>query len=42
VRVALRRHSGLVHGFANWLGVGRTGREAVLEAAGALRLALAD
>jgi acetyl esterase len=41
VWVALHRHGGLFHGFANSLGVGRAGREAVLEAAGALRLTLA-
>jgi acetyl esterase len=41
VRVALQRHAGLFHGFASVIGVGRTGREAVLSAAGALRLALA-
>jgi acetyl esterase len=39
--VALRRHPGLIHGFANALGVGRTGRSAMLEAAGALRVGLA-
>jgi acetyl esterase/lipase len=38
VPVALRRHRGLVHGFANMTGVGRTGRGAMLEAAGALRV----
>lgn len=41
VPVALRRHAGLIHGFANTVSVGHVGREAVLEAAGALRLALA-
>jgi acetyl esterase len=41
VRVALRRHEGLIHAFASILGVGRVGREAVLEAAGAVRLGLA-
>jgi acetyl esterase len=41
VPVALRRHSGLIHGFVNTVSVGRVGREAVLEAAGALRLGLA-
>ncbi len=40
VRVALRRHEGLVHGFVNSAGVGRTGREALLEACGALRMAI--
>jgi acetyl esterase len=38
VPVALRRHRGLIHGFANMIGVGRTGRAAMLEAAGALRV----
>jgi acetyl esterase len=38
VPVALRRHRGLIHGFANMTGVGRTGRGAMLEAAGALRV----
>jgi acetyl esterase len=41
VPVALRRHAGLIHGFANTVSVGHVGREAVLEAAGALRLGLA-
>jgi acetyl esterase len=41
VPVALRRHAGLIHGFANAVGLGRTGREALLEAAGALRVGLA-
>ncbi len=41
VPVALRRHAGLIHGFVNTVSVGRVGREAVLEAAGALRLGLA-
>lgn len=41
VPVALRRHRGLVHAFANATGVGRTGREAMLEASGALRVGLA-
>jgi acetyl esterase len=41
VPVALRRHRGLIHGFANTVGVGRVGREAVLEAAGALQVGLA-
>lgn len=40
VPVALRRHAGLVHAFVNATGVGRTGREAMLEASGALRLGL--
>lgn len=41
VPVALRRHEGLIHGFVNTVSVGHVGREAVLEAAGALRLGLA-
>lgn len=40
VRVALRRHEGLIHAFANAIGFGRVGREALLEAAGALRVGL--
>jgi acetyl esterase len=40
-RVALRRHEGLIHGFANTVAIGHSAREAVLEAAGALRMALA-
>ena len=40
VPVALRRHGGLIHAFVNSVGVGRTGREAMLEACGALRLGL--
>ncbi len=41
VRVALRRHSGLIHTFVNQTAVNLTARGAVLEAAGALRLGLA-
>ena len=41
VQVALRRHPGLIHGFVNTVSIGHAGREAVLEAAGALRLGLA-
>jgi acetyl esterase len=37
VRVALRRHDGLIHAFVNATGIGRSSREAVLEACGALR-----
>ncbi|MER6345075.1 alpha/beta hydrolase [Streptomyces sp. NPDC001595] len=37
VPVTLRRHQGLIHGVINATGVGRTGREALLEAADALR-----
>jgi acetyl esterase len=38
---AVRRHPGLVHGFANMTGFGLDSRDAVLEMAGALRLGLA-
>jgi acetyl esterase len=41
-RVALRRHPGLIHGFANTIAIGHSAREAVLEATGALRMALAE
>lgn len=41
VRVALHRHSDLIHAFVNPLGVGRATRDALLEAAGALRVGLA-
>ena len=41
VPVALRRHPGLVHGFANLTAISRTARGAMLEAAGALRMGLA-
>jgi acetyl esterase len=41
VGVALRRHSDLIHAFVNAIGLGRVGREALLEAAGALRVGLA-
>jgi acetyl esterase len=41
VRVALRRHPGLVHTFANLTAVSRSARQAMLEAAGALRMGLA-
>lgn len=41
VPVALRRHEGLIHAFINLLTIGRVAREGVVEAAGALRLALA-
>ena len=41
VPAVVRRHSGLIHGFANTVGVGHVGRDAVLEAAGALRVGLA-
>ena len=41
VPVALRRHPGLIHGFANAVGSTRFGRAAMQEAAGALRVGLA-
>lgn len=41
VPVALNRHEGLIHGFANALGAGRSCRDAMLAAAGALRLGVA-
>nr|MDQ3577106.1 alpha/beta hydrolase [Actinomycetota bacterium] len=41
VPVALRRHADLIHGYANFLGVGTRFREAVAEAAGALRAGIA-
>jgi acetyl esterase len=41
VRVVLRRHPGMVHGFVNTSQVGHSAREAMLEATGALRFALA-
>jgi acetyl esterase len=41
VRVALRRHPGLVHSFVNLTAISRTSRGAMLEAAGALRMGLA-
>jgi acetyl esterase len=40
VQVALRRHSGLVHSFANQTGVNRSSRGAMLEVAAALRAGL--
>jgi acetyl esterase len=40
-QVALRRHPGLIHSFANLTAVSRTARGAMLEAAGALRMGLA-
>jgi len=42
VEVALRRHPGLVHSFANLTAVSRTSRAAMREAAGALRMGLAS
>ena len=41
VPVALRRHSELIHGFVNTVAIGHAGRDALLEAAGELRLGLA-
>ncbi|MEX2105390.1 MAG: alpha/beta hydrolase [Solirubrobacterales bacterium] len=41
VTVALRRHPGLIHGFANQTAVSRSSLAAMLEAAGALRMGLA-
>ena len=41
VPVALRRHPGLIHGFANLTAVSRTSRAAMSEVAGALRMGLA-
>jgi acetyl esterase len=41
VSVALRRHPGLVHSFANLTAICPSARAAMLEAAGALRMALA-
>jgi acetyl esterase len=41
VPAAVHRQAGLFHGFVNAVGVGRSGREAVLAAAGAVRYALA-
>ena len=41
VQVALRRHPGLIHGFANMTAFSRSARGAMLEVAGALRMGLA-
>ncbi|UTI63265.1 alpha/beta hydrolase [Paraconexibacter antarcticus] len=41
VPVALRRHDGLIHGFANMSAVSRASHDAVVEMAGALRMGLA-
>ena len=41
VPVALRRFDDLYHGFANAVGIGRRGREAMLEIASALRMGVA-
>jgi acetyl esterase len=40
VRVALKRHPGLIHGFANMTAVSRSARAAMHEIAGALRMGL--
>ncbi len=40
VRTTLRRHPGLIHGFVNVVGPGRTSREAGVEMGGVLREAL--
>jgi len=40
VTVELQRFPGLIHGFLNWVGVGRSSRAAVTEVAGKLRAAL--
>ena len=40
VPVALHRHSRLVHAFVNTTGIGTAGREAMLQAAGALRVGI--
>jgi acetyl esterase len=42
VRVALRRHPGLIHTFANLTAICPSARQAMLEAAGALRMGLAQ
>jgi acetyl esterase len=41
VQVALRRHRGLIHGFASMTAISRSSRAAMGEAAGALRMGLA-
>jgi acetyl esterase len=41
VAVALRRHPGMIHGFAHAIAVPSFGREAMLEVAGALRVGVA-
>jgi acetyl esterase len=40
VQVALRRHPGLIHGFANMTAISRTAEAAMLELAGAIRTGL--
>ncbi|WP_354698770.1 Carboxylesterase NlhH [Paraconexibacter sp. AEG42_29] len=41
VPTVVRRHDGLVHGFANMTSISKTSRDAVIEMAGALRMGLA-
>jgi acetyl esterase len=41
VRVALRRHPGLIHGFANMTAISREARDAMSELCGAVRMGLA-
>jgi acetyl esterase len=41
VRVSLRRHPGLIHGFANMTAISRTAHGAMLELSGALHMGLA-
>jgi acetyl esterase len=40
VKVALQRHPGLIHGFANLTAICPTARTSMLEVAGALRMGL--
>jgi acetyl esterase/lipase len=42
VSTALRRHDDLIHAFVNAIGIGHVGRDALLEAAGALRVGIAS
>ena len=42
VPVALRRHPGLIHGFANMTAISHTAKAAMLELSGALRTGLSD
>jgi acetyl esterase len=42
VPVALVRHRGLIHGFASFIAIGHSGRDALLSATGALRVGLAN
>ena len=41
IEVTLRRHPGLIHGFANMTAISRTAHGAMLELTGALRTGLA-